>query len=120
MLTSIAVNAANNVIVLAAPKKTTGAQINLAGGWDKFWNAVTGGFPTLTVVLTTVGVILVVWALTKWAWDRRRGGGGNAQPLWGALIIGGIFAAPGVLMPLALKALDFVANSVLKIVQATL
>jgi hypothetical protein len=63
-------------------------------------------------MLTFIGTALVVIAVAKWAWDRRRGGGmgQGAQPLWGALIIGGVMLAPTVLLPLALTILDGVAN----------
>jgi hypothetical protein len=96
------------IILTAVPM----ADINLSSGWGKVWGAVTAGFPALPGMLTFIGTALVIWAVAKWAWDRRRGGnmGQGAQAIGGALIIGGVLLAPTVLLPLALTILDGVAN----------
>ncbi|HEX9229305.1 MAG TPA: hypothetical protein VF885_22125 [Arthrobacter sp.] len=93
--------------------------VNLAGSWTKFWNAITAGYPGITTMMSIIGVALVVFALVKWAWDRRRGGsmGQGAQPLWGALIPGAVLAAPTVILPILLQLLDWLANIVLSMVQ---
>lgn len=95
-------------------------EIDLEGAFSTAWNGLKSGFGagTLSTMLTTVGVILVLFAVGKFLWDRRRGSGGNTQAVWGALIVGSVLAAPEVLLPLLLKILDFIANSVVKIVQA--
>lgn len=94
-------------------------EVNLRGSWLKFWQAVTGGYDGLINMMAIIGVALVVFALIKWAWDRRRGGsmGQGAQPLWGALIPGAILAAPNVILPILLQILDWLANIVLSLVQ---
>lgn len=94
-----------------------GGEVNLKGGWGTFWGAITAGFPGITTLMTVIGVALVVFALIKWAWDRRRGGGmgQGSQPLWGALVPGAILAAPAVLFPLLLGLLDWVANIVIQL-----
>lgn len=104
-------------ITTAAPMAST---VNLKGGWETFWDAITAGFPTITNMMTIIGVILVVFALLKWAWDRRRGGGmgQGAQPLWGALIPGAILAAPDMLFPILLGILDLVINVVISLINA--
>ncbi|MCC3299473.1 hypothetical protein [Arthrobacter caoxuetaonis] len=104
-------------IPTAVPMAST---VNLKGGWESFWTAITAGFPTITNMMTIVGVILVVFALLKWAWDRRRGGGmgQGAQPLWGALIPGAILAAPDMLFPILLGILDLVINVVISLINA--
>ncbi|MCU6479093.1 hypothetical protein [Arthrobacter sp. A2-55] len=86
--------------------------VNLKGGWSSFWSAITSGFPGITTMMTVIGVILVVGAILKWAWDRRRGGNMSQghQNLWGALIPGAILAAPALLFPIMLGILDWVAN----------
>lgn len=106
-----------NVLPMAVGAATT---VNLKGGWTSFWTAITAGFPTITTMMTIVGVILVVFALVKWAWDRRRGGGmaQGAQPLWGALIPGAILAAPDMLFPILLGILDLVINVVISLINA--
>lgn len=95
-------------------------EVNLKGGWNGVWSAVNAGFPGLTKLMTIIGVILVVFALLKWAWDRRRGGGmgQGSQPLWGALIPGAILCAPGVLFPMLLGLLDWVANICIQLAKA--
>lgn len=98
-----------NAVYTALPMA---GEVNLHSGWATFWGAITAGFPGITTLMTVIGVALVVFALLKWAWDRRRGGGmgQGSQPLWGALIPGSILAAPSVLFPLLLGLLDWVAN----------
>lgn len=98
-----------NAVPMAVPMA---GEVNLKGGWDRVWQAVQDGFPGLPQLMTIIGVILVVAALLKWAWDRRRGGGmgQGSAPLWGALIPGAILCAPGILFPLLLGLLDWVAN----------
>ncbi|GAA4033882.1 hypothetical protein GCM10023063_17180 [Arthrobacter methylotrophus] len=106
-----------SALPMAVP--TAADKVDLQGGWDAFWGAITTGFPGITTLMTVVGVCLVVFALIKWAWDRRRGGGmgQGSQPLWGALVPGAILAAPAVLFPLLLSILDFVANIAIKLAQ---
>lgn len=94
-----------------APTAVAAADINLSGGWGTLWGAVTSGFPALPGMLTFVGTAIVVFAVGKWAWERRRGGGmGNHQNVWGALFVGAVLLAPSVLLPLLLLILDGVAN----------
>lgn len=94
-------------IITAVPM----GDVNLKGSWSSFWGAISGGFGGLTTMLSIVGVGLVVVAIGKWVWDRRRqGGAGNHQPLWGALLVGALLCAPTVLMPLLLTVMDAVAN----------
>lgn len=94
-------------------------KIDFGGSWGKVWAAVESGFPGISLMLTSVGMILVVFALAKYAWDRRRGGG-NASPLWNTLIIGALLLLPTVVIPLALLLLSGIANIVVKVVQAIL
>jgi hypothetical protein len=89
--------------------------IDLAGSWDSLWSAVTAGIGTKLVdLLTIVGVAIVVMALAKWAWDRRRGGGGGggSSAVWGALLVGALLSAPGVILPIMLQIMDAIANAV--------
>lgn len=105
--------------VHAAVSAPMAEQVNLAGGWGQFWSAITGGFPKITMIMTIIGVILVVFAIVKWAWDRRRGGlTGNHGHLWGSLIPGAVLVAPTVLLPLGLLLLDGIINMVISIIQS--
>lgn len=95
--------------------------VNLAGGWDRFWSAikdvVSGDIMNL---LTIVGVILVIFAVAKYLFDKRRGGGaaqGLGVVFW-TLMVGALLSAPQVIFPLALRLLDIVANLFLAIVRS--
>lgn len=96
--------------------------IDLNGSWKTFVNAVekgTGVGPILNV-LGVVGVIIVLFAVVKWAWDRRRGGGmGQTGNVWGALLVGALFAAPKTIIPIFLIILDLIANAVLRVWDST-
>lgn len=98
----------HTIILAAVPM----GEVNLKGSWSSFWGAITGGFTGVTALLSFVGTALIVIAVAKWAWERRRGGSmaQGAQPLWGALIIGCLMIAPTVIMPLLLTILDAIAN----------
>ncbi len=103
----------SNVMILAA------GTINLSGSWGQVWGAVQAAIGTkLTTLLSAVGVILVVGAVFKWLFERRRGGGGafsgqaSSGLLW-TLAAGATLAAPGVLIPIFLTILDAIANAVI-------
>lgn len=91
--------------------------VNFGASWSKVWGAVTAGFPGVDLMLTSIGMILVVFALCKYAWDRRRGGG-NASPLWNTLIIGALLLLPTVVIPLVLGLLSGIANIGIKVFAA--
>lgn len=93
--------------------------VNLKGSWDSFWNAVEGQAGPILTLASIFGCVIVVAAIVKWAWDRRRGGGGgNSGAVWGALLVGCILAAPGVLIPIVLGFLDVVANAVIEVFES--
>lgn len=94
----------NAVAVLAANDK-----VDLVSGWQGLLDALEVGMPGIWKILSFVGMGLVAFALIKWAWDRRRGGG-SASPLWGMLIFGAILLAPAAVIPLALRLLQGLAN----------
>lgn len=99
-----------------------GAGINLAGGWSKFWTAVSAAIGTqILTLLTIIGVLMVVGAIIKWIFDKRRGGGamqGSGAVLW-TLVAGSILAAPAIIVPLLLKILDAVINTLVALFNAT-
>lgn len=104
-------NAMNGIIIVAN-------DVNLRAGWSGLWGAATSGWGGLARLLMWVGVALVVIALVKWAWDRRRSGGMQGSgPMWGALIPGAILVAPAVLIPMILFCFDFIANIVVSILR---
>ncbi|KQP62877.1 hypothetical protein [Nocardioides sp. Leaf285] len=92
--------------------------VQLESAFSDFWDTLVGatGFGAIEKLMSIVGVCLVVLAVLKWAWDRRRGGGmGQSGAVWGALLVGAILSAPAVLFPVFLFILDTVANGVISI-----
>lgn len=95
--------------------------VNLAGGWDTLWSAIQGIVSgPVTNILTVVGVILVIFAVSKYFFDKRRGSGvsqGLGIVFW-TLLVGALLTAPQVIFPIALRLLDIVANLVIAIVNS--
>ncbi|GAA4188812.1 hypothetical protein GCM10022288_15640 [Gryllotalpicola kribbensis] len=93
--------------------------INFKGAWDTTWRSISGVIgPQVTGLMTIIGVLLVVFAVGKWIFDKRRGGGaasGLGPVLW-ALIAGALLAAPGVIIPAFLGILDTVINMLVHLV----
>lgn len=87
-------------------------KVDLGGSWDTFWDAVSGPAGPILSLMGIIGVAIVVLAFGKWAWDRRRqGGGGNTGGLWGALLIGVLLSAPSIIIPMVLSIFDIIANA---------
>lgn len=107
----------NNVMILASG--LSGRTVDTAGGWNRLSGAITSGWSGLFTAAAIIGVALIVFALVKWAWERRRGGGmGNSGPMWGALLPGFILIAPLLLIPLVLNLFDFIANIAVQVFRA--
>lgn len=96
----------------------TAKDVNLTESWGTLWSAITAGIgPGLPRLMAIIGVALVAFAIVKWAWDRRRGGGmgKGGGGIMGALLIGAILSSPSVLLPIFLTIVDGVANAVIQI-----
>lgn len=95
-------------------------QLDMAGGWNDLWSALTGAFGEgFWDLLTIIGVALVVFSILSYLWQHRRGtnwGSGGAIIL-GMLIVGAVLMAPGLLIPLFLTLLDFIINFFIGIFQ---
>lgn len=89
--------------------------INLKGGWATVWSAVKSAAPGLGPLLTSIGVILVVFALGKWLWDKRKGGGGNSSSLAWTALVGAALAGPEIIFPILLGFIDWGINFVVGI-----
>ena len=87
------------------------ASVNFQSGWSTVWNSVSGAVGTQ---LTAIGVVLVVFAIIRWLWDRRRSGfqGNHSGLLW-TFGVGAVLAAPDVVIPLLLGLADLVTNAVI-------
>lgn len=93
-------------------------EVDFSSGWDQVWSAISGSMGDgLTDLLTVVGVILVIFAIITWLWQRRRGGGGGGGGgLVYMIIIGAILAAPGAIIPAFLTIIDLVVNAALNLI----
>lgn len=90
-------------------------QSKLKDGWNAVWAAVTAGAPGLSTLLLSVGVVLMVIALGKWLWDKRKGGGGNSSALLWTAVVGAALAGPEVIFPIMLGIVDWLINTVVGI-----
>lgn len=89
--------------------------VNLRGAWSGFWGKINvGEFADVLTVLTWVGVALLVFALLKWVWNKRKGGAQGGDVLYSALI-GAIFSAPNFIIPVVLGFIDSIINTLVKL-----
>lgn len=81
-------------------------------GWDKLWNTITGSVPGLSGLIAMIGVALIVWAIGKWFWRKRTGGGADSSGLLWTLAVGTIMVMPSAVVPLLLKFAEWAVNLV--------
>lgn len=92
--------------------------MDLVSGWNSLWAAISGGNPKLNTVLAAIGAGIIVFALIKWFIDKRRGGGVSQGLPWAYLGLGGIFAAPTLIIPIALGIIALILNVVVGLIGA--
>lgn len=86
-------------------------EVDLSAVWKTFWNAVTEeAGANFSVVLSVVGLIIVIFTLLGYVWKRWRNQGAQMGQMWLAILLGGLFAAPAILIPLLLFLVDLIAN----------
>lgn len=91
-------------------------QIKLKDGWAGLWGAVEKAMGTqFTTLLSIIGVALVVFALGKWLWDKRKGGGGNSSALIWTAIVGAALAGPQIVFPILLTFVDWIINAIINV-----
>lgn len=96
------------------------AGVDFTSGWNALWGAFKGAMPPgAATLLSIIGVALLVYAIIKFWWDKRKGGGmgggmgaggGGLSSVAVALVIGTIFCAPEIIIPIFLKFCEIVAN----------
>lgn len=89
--------------------------INLRGGWADLIGTLNPS-PQLLTLLTCIGVGIVVLALLKALWDKRRGGGGGFTAIIWPLAIGAALAGPTIVIPILLWGADTVVNAALALI----
>ncbi len=88
-----------------------GSKVDLLGAWQGLWGRIASGDASaFFTFLTWVGVALVVWAIVKWGWSRRRGGA-QAGLLGYPLFVGAALAAPNAVIPAVLWLADILINA---------
>lgn len=93
------------------------SDVNMSRTWSDVWDSLDRALGPISDLIAGIGVILVVFSVVKWLWDRRRGGGGGmgggqASGVMWTLLVGAVLIAPSVLLPLILTILDAVVNAV--------
>lgn len=81
------------------------SNLNLVTAWNTLWTQLTSWAPGLGTFLAVVGLLVIVLAVGKWAWDKRRGNGGGSFPTM-ALIFGLLLAGPTIVVPVVLSILQ--------------
>lgn len=94
-------------------------KVDFSGGWSSLWGAISGQLGGVLTILTWVGVIMVVFSVMGWVYQKRKGGGmgQGASGVFITLFVGAVLCAPQLLIPAVLGILDFVANSLLSLIQ---
>lgn len=107
---------------LSSATTVMAAKIDLSGSFQEFWDILKNstGMSGILSLLQVIGVAIVVGALVKWVWDRRRGGGmGNSGAIWGSLLVGALLSSPILIIPIALTFLDAVVNFAVEVYNRT-
>ena len=81
------------------------SNLNLVNAWNTLWSQLTSWAPGLGTFLAVIGLLVVVAAVGKWLWDKRRGNGSGGFPTM-ALIFGLLLAGPTIVVPVVLSILQ--------------
>lgn len=97
-----------------------GDRVDLRTPWNNVINGIAGtAGQNLLTLLAAVGVLILVFALLSFFWQRRKGGGMSGMgSLTMPIIIGGILAAPRVVIPILLWLIEVAVNFILGIVNS--
>lgn len=60
-------------------------------------------------------MLIIVAGIVKYLWDKRRGGGNTNALVW-TIVVGAVLAAPALIIPILLAAIDVVVNAVVKVI----
>ncbi|MDO4243562.1 MAG: hypothetical protein Q4C85_07365 [Actinomyces sp.] len=91
--------------------------------WSSFLTTVESVADTagLFTILAYVGLGILIAAIVRWFWQKRRGGRiaeGNSAVFW-ALVVGLLCISPKVVIPIALLILQILANLCIAVLNQT-
>lgn len=85
--------------------------MNFVDSWNKALSFLPEG---LLVTCGVIGVVLIVAFIGIWLWRGRSGGGVSAKSFpWMVVIIGGLLAAPKVVVPVLLGIAEIIVSIVI-------
>lgn len=89
-----------------------GSSIDSVSAWLGLWARLTGaaGVTDLVTFATWGGAAMIVFALGKWGWARRRGGAQAGQIGW-PIFVGMFLIAPNAIIPAVLWLVDLIVNT---------
>ena len=101
------------------------ANVDFVTLWNSFLATVEGvtNVTGLFTIAAYVGLVIIIAAIVRWAWQKRKGGriveNRDGSLLAGALIAGLILIAPKVIIPIALFILQTIVNLVIAVLNQT-
>lgn len=101
------------------------ANVDFVTLWNSFLTTVEGvtNVTGLFTIAAYVGLVIIIAAIVRWAWQKRKGGriveNRDGSLLAGALIAGLILIAPKVIIPIALFILQTIVNLVIAVLNQT-
>jgi len=78
------------------------SSLNLVAAWNSLWARLTAWAPGLGTVLAVIGMAIIAFAVAKYFWDKRRGGGAGGFP-WMLTLFGMLLAGPTIIIPVVLS-----------------
>lgn len=82
------------------------SSVDLSGGWSQIWGRIAPELQGFDLFLIFLAVAIGAGVIIKYIYDSRRKGGGDVRSLTVGLIVAGLLAAPGVIIPLLLVIAD--------------
>ena len=89
--------------------------IDLESGFQTFWSAIPNSAGVATV-LTAIGVLIILFTVVPWIWQRRKGGFQGMQGFpWMGVVFAAVLAGPQVVIPLLLRVLSLLTNLLIQL-----
>lgn len=85
-------------------------KVDFVGNWNKAWAVLSNGTESIWTTVAIVGIVVLVFSIGKFIWDRKRGSGGNTAGLLGAAAVGALMCSPQVVIPILLMIFQIIVN----------